>query len=140
MSKYFLAILGVSLLSLSAHAALVVNCKTKQDNVSAQLTFEGSSVFVQVAKNKAIVLSTQGGAIYDEKWNSITADVTSQTPEELNGVKIYFESSRHENNSASIRPFGSTTDTLFPGTEGTIVVGMTCDQPYSAISNEVLNY
>ncbi|MES2768796.1 MAG: hypothetical protein V4596_06580 [Bdellovibrionota bacterium] len=139
MSKYILTLIGVSLLSLSANASLIVNCKTKQDNVSAQLQFEGSSVYIQVAKNKALTHTTQGIAIFNQKWNSITADGTSQTSDELKGVKIYFESSRHQNISASIRPYGSTSEILYPGTEGIIVVGMTCDQPYSAIYSEVIN-
>ena len=139
MSKFILIIAGFSLISLSANASLVVTCVTKQDNITTQLKFEGKSVFVQVTKNKTHIHTTQGSASYNDSWNSIAVDGTVQTSTELKGIKVYFEASRYKNDAAAIRPYGSTIESLFPGTEGVTVAGMMCDQTYQAIQNEVLN-
>lgn len=137
MFKFILVSLTVFGTSLSANAALTVSCKTQ--NISTQLQFDGSMVHLTVYKNKTLVHSQYGYATFNEKWNSIAVDGTTKTSEETTGVKIYFESSRTENKLASIRPYGSTAETLFPGNEGIIVVGMTCDQSYQAILSEVRN-
>lgn len=140
MSKFIFVSLFFLGAPLIANASLLVNCVAK-GNISAQLMIEGSSVKVQVSKNKALVHTANGGAIFNEKWNSITIDGTNQTETELNGVKIYFESSRTENKNASIRPYGSTSELLFPGNPNTIVVvGLTCNQSFQTIQNEVLSH
>jgi len=139
LNKSFFVFLSVSLISLSSNAALLVNCKAKSGNISAQLNFNGSSVAVKVSKNKNLVYSTQAYSTFNEKWNSITVDGTSQIQDQTAGVKIYFESARTQNEAAAIRPYGLTSQALYPGQEGIIVSGMVCNQSYQSIYNEVNN-
>lgn len=139
MNKFVLASLLIFGMPLMAKASLVVTCVTKQDNILTQLKFQGKNVSIQVTKNKSIVHKSQGTASYNDTWNSIAVDGTVQTANELKGVKVYFESARYKNDAASIRPYGSTIQSLYPGTEGVTVAGMMCDQTYQSILNEVNN-
>ena len=139
MTKFIFASLLIFAMPLTAKASLFVTCVTKQDNITAQLKFEGKNVSLQVTKNKTLVHSTKGSASYNDTWNSVVVDGTVQTSKQLKGIKVYFEASRYKNDAAAIRPYGSTIHSLYPGTEGVTVAGMMCNQTFQAIQNEVNN-
>lgn len=136
MFKNILSLFSVLFFAMAAHAELTVNCATSDKDITSQLYFNGSDVKVSVLKNKAQVYSKEGHATYSDKWNTVTADATGQTVTGLYGVKIYFALAR---NNASIRPYGLTQEDLYPGSEGIMVTGMTCDKDYQTILNEVQN-
>jgi hypothetical protein len=136
MSKIIFIAL-IAMFTTNAKASLLVNCKTNEGSVTTELQLEGAVGYVIVRKGAKLAYSSYiNMSTYSEKWKSITVDATESTAQELNGVKIYFDMNRNTT-SAAIRPYGQTTNKLFPESEGITVVGMTCDQSYEDIKKEV---
>jgi hypothetical protein len=121
-----------------AEASLNVQCKTSEENVTAEIQFKGAKGQIFVKKAGVLAYFNYLEATYSEKWKSVTVNATQSNGEVLNGVKIYFDMHRGSTTSA-IRPYGLTTEKLFPGSEGIVVYGMTCDQDYNAIIKEISN-
>jgi hypothetical protein len=125
------------LVSINAKASLHINCKTNQSNVTTEIQLQGASSSVFVKKDGELAYFNYLTYSYSEVWKSITLVATQSNGQELNGVKIYFDFNNGKTSSAAIRPYGLLTNRLFPGSEGITLVGMTCDQSYEAIKNEV---
>ena len=123
------------LFSIQANAVIGIYCQSPNKDLDVAILLKKNLADVQVIKSGKILFESTGFASYNELWNSITLDATVNTELGLDGIKVYFEYAR--NVSSAIRPYGATTQKLFPGTEGITVQGIHCNQKFEDIKQEI---